>query len=76
MMTQPKLNTQEAAAYLGIRPNTLEVWRCKHRGPKYSKIGSRVLYALEDLDSFFNARAVYTRDVSKASDRDTTHQDR
>ena len=76
MMTQPKLNTQEAAAYLGIRPNTLEVWRCKHRGPKYSKIGSRVLYALEDLDSFFNARAVYTRDVSKASGSDTSHRDR
>ena len=76
MMTQPKLNTQEAAAYLGIRPNTLEVWRCKHRGPKYSKIGSRVLYALEDLDSFFNARAVYTRDVSNTSGCDTTQRDR
>ena len=65
MTTQRKLNTQEAAAYLGIRPNTLEVWRCKHRGPKYSKIGSRVLYALEDLETFFTARAVYTRDVSR-----------
>lgn len=67
MTTQRKLNTQEAADYLGIRPNTLEVWRCKHRGPKYSKIGSRVLYAMEDLESFFNAKAVYTRDVSRSS---------
>mgnify|MGYP003623396184 CR=1 FL=1 len=65
MTTQRKLNTQEAADYLGIRPNTLEVWRCKHRGPKYSKIGSRVLYAMEDLESFFNAKAVYTRYVSR-----------
>ena len=25
--TQKKLNTAEAAEYLGVRPNTLEVWR-------------------------------------------------
>ena len=60
MMNKQKLNTEEAAAYLGIRPNTLEVWRCKHKGPRYSKIGTRVLYDMDDLEAFFTARAVDT----------------
>ena len=60
MADKQKLNTEEAAAYLDIRPNTLEVWRCKHKGPRYSKIGTRVLYDVNDLESFFTARAVET----------------
>ena len=60
MTKMPKLNNEEAAAYLNVRPNTLEVWRCKHKGPRYSKIGTRVLYDVDDLEEFFNARAVDT----------------
>ncbi len=63
-MNKQKLNTEEAAAYLGIRPNTLEVWRCKHKGPRYAKIGSRVLYAPEDLEAFFAARSIDTQDTA------------
>jgi hypothetical protein len=63
MSDRPKLNTQEAAAYLGVRPNTLEVWRCKHRGPKYAKLGSRIVYDPEELDAFFAARSISTRDT-------------
>ena len=64
MSRKPKLNTHEAAAYLGVKPNTLEVWRCKHRGPKYAKLGSRIVYDLDDLDAFFAARSVDTRDTA------------
>lgn len=60
MTTQQKFNTEEAASYLGIKRNTLEVWRCKHKGPRYSKIGTRVLYDVNDLEAFFTARAVDT----------------
>ena len=60
MTNRQKLSTEEAAVYLGIRPNTLEVWRCKHKGPRYSKIGTRVLYDVDDLEAFFTARAVDT----------------
>ncbi len=59
-MNKQKLNTQEAAAYLGLKPNTLEVWRCKHKGPRYSKLGTRVIYDLEDLESFFTSKGVDT----------------
>jgi hypothetical protein len=63
MSTKPKLNTNEAAAFLGVRPNTLEVWRCKHRGPRYAKLGSRILYDPDDLEAFFAARSVNTSDT-------------
>lgn len=58
MESSQKLNTQEAAAYLGIQPNTLEVWRCKHKGARYAKLGTRVLYDLKDLEEFFTSRAI------------------
>ena len=67
--TQKKLNTAEAAEYLGVRPNTLEVWRCKHKGPRYSKIGSRVLYDMADLEAFFHARSVSTLESPDAAQR-------
>ena len=60
MIPKQKLNTQEAAAYLGIQPNTLEVWRCKHKGPRYAKLGTRVLYDKADLDEFFASRSIET----------------
>ena len=67
MGKKPKLNNEEAAEYLDLRPNTLEVWRCKHKGPRYSKIGSRVLYDVEDLEEFFKARAVDTLESAPIS---------
>lgn len=56
MAKNPKLSNKEAAIYLGVKENTLEIWRCKHKGPRYSKLGTRVLYDLDDLEEFFNAR--------------------
>ncbi len=64
MINKQKLNTEEAAAYLGIRPNTLEVWRTKKKGPKYSKIGSRVLYDLNDLETYFISQSIHTIDTA------------
>ena len=60
MTNKRKLSNDEAADFLGVKGNTLEVWRCKHKGPRYSKIGSRVLYDIDDLEEFFTARAVET----------------
>ena len=37
--TTPKLLTNaQAAEVIGIRPNTLEIWRCKGKGPKFIKL--------------------------------------
>jgi len=58
------LSTQEAAAYLGLSPGTLEVWRSLGRGPRYRKFGRRVLYEFEDLDAYSASRIVETRDTA------------
>lgn len=60
MLIKEKINTHEAAKILGVRPNTLERWRSKNKGPRYSKIGSRVLYDSDDLIEFFNGRSIDT----------------
>ena len=51
-LDSPYLSTVEAAAYLTLRPSTLERWRCVGGGPEFHKIGSRVLYTKVALDRF------------------------
>ena len=46
------LNTKEAAEYLNIKRNTLEVWRIKGGGPNFCKFGRTVRYRKQDLDDF------------------------
>ncbi len=63
-MSNKKLNTIEAAEFLGVKPNTLEVWRCQKKGPKYSKLGSRVMYDQQELEVWFASRSVHTLDTA------------
>lgn len=58
----PKKNTEEAAAYLRIKKGTLEVWRSQKRGPRYQKIGGRVVYDLADLERFAAANTILTNE--------------
>src|ERR1700737_3685949 len=46
------LRTPEAARFLGISTRTLEKHRSYGTGPKYRKIGGRVIYALADLKAW------------------------
>ena len=48
------LRTAEAARYLGLSGRTLEKHRTYGTGPTYRKIGGRVVYALDDLQSWAN----------------------
>lgn len=44
------VGTVEAAAILGVSPRTLEGWRLKQIGPKYSRLGPRLVrYRCSDL---------------------------
>ena len=43
------LSTEEAAALLGLKPNTLEKMRVYGGGPVYRKHGRKVRYHLNDL---------------------------
>lgn len=50
------LTTAEAAAMIGIKPNTLEIWRCKGKGPRFLKASDRkqapVRYARAEVESW------------------------
>jgi excisionase family DNA binding protein len=59
-MANPDLLTrEEAAAYLGIRAQTLAVWASAQRyALPYVKVGRLVRYRRRDLDAFLEARTV------------------
>jgi len=57
---------QEAAEHLGISVRTLQAWRVKGGGPKYSKIGRSVRYRLCDLDAFIEANLTNSTSESGA----------
>lgn len=46
------LRTPEAARFLGLSGRTLEKHRTYGTGPRYSKIGGRVVYRLDDLQAW------------------------
>ncbi len=46
------LRTPEAARFLGLSGRTLEKHRTYGTGPRYSKLGGRVVYRLNDLQAW------------------------
>lgn len=48
------LRTPEAARFLGLSGRTLEKHRTYGTGPRYSKLGGRVVYAVTDLQAWVN----------------------
>lgn len=54
-----RYTAKEAARILGIREETLAVWRCTKRYPlPYIKIGRKVFYRGEDLKNFIDSNVV------------------
>jgi hypothetical protein len=51
------LNCDEAGAHLKLSPRTLEKLRTIGGGPRFRKLGRRVVYTLADLDAWADARA-------------------
>lgn len=49
----PLIRSREAAAILGLQPQTLRAWRLRGAGPAYVRVGGgsrgRVLYRPEDV---------------------------
>lgn len=52
------MNTVQAAQYLGLSRQYLEIARCKGGGPRFVKLGTAVRYDRGDLDSWMAARKV------------------
>ena len=53
LLPDGRMNTQNAARYLGLSAKTLAMMRCQGTGPQFIKRG-RVFYFKEDLDSWLN----------------------
>ncbi|ACI97493.1 helix-turn-helix transcriptional regulator [Rhodospirillum centenum] len=51
-MAVSHLTQTDLARRWRISPRTLERWRWLGQGPKYLKIGGRVVYRLEDIEAF------------------------
>jgi len=49
------LNQTHLAERWRISSRTLEQWRWQGRGPRYLKIGGRVVYRLSDIEAFESA---------------------
>lgn len=46
------LTQQDVARRWRISPRTLERWRWQGEGPRFLKIGGRVVYRLQDVEAF------------------------
>lgn len=59
-MTKPELfDNAPAAEYLGVKPHTLEIWRCTGRyGLPFVRVGRRIKYRRADLDAWLASRTV------------------
>ena len=47
-----KLSVKEAAAFLGLSVSTMNKMRLSGTGPRYLKLGRRVLYDIRDLEDW------------------------
>ena len=56
MNASPKLNVDEAAAYVGLSASTLNKLRVFGGGPVFLKLGRRVAYDVSDLDAWLSER--------------------
>jgi len=61
------VDARGAAEILGLKPGTLAVWRSRsyNRGPRYKKIGGKILYRKSDLLEFIDSHTVETTDSSQ-----------
>ena len=56
-MFLPLKNTPQAAEHVNLAPRTLEDFRSRGGGPKYRRLGNRILYRPEDLDSWVDSHS-------------------
>lgn len=58
------LRVKQAAAYLGVSFHTQNNWRCTGEGPRFMKLGRKVLYPMTEVEAF-ERRALHTANSVK-----------
>lgn len=61
MNGETMLTAVELAERWALHPGTLAHWRSYKRGPTYKKIGTRILYALKDVEAYESENAVTSK---------------
>ncbi|MCW5693079.1 MAG: helix-turn-helix domain-containing protein [Pseudolabrys sp.] len=56
-MAQRYRDTAETAQRLNLSVSTLNKWRLTGEGPRFIKLGRRVVYGDEDVDEFVRQRS-------------------
>jgi excisionase family DNA binding protein len=56
------LNKKELSEYLGISVYTLDSWVSQRREIPYIKVGTRVLFDIEDVHAWLESRKVFPRE--------------
>ena len=59
MLPDGRMDTTNAALYLGLKPKTLAMMRCEGTGPQFIKKG-RIFYFKSDLDAWLDDGMRYT----------------
>ena len=66
-MREPLATSAEVAAYLRVKPATLDDWAYRRTGPRFMKVGGRRRYAWPDVDAWLaNAASSAPRPASSA----------
>jgi len=65
------LTPEQVAETYSIPRGSLANWRCKKIGPKYFRVGRKVLYLIEDVESFIKSTPVMTTGSLPGSSSDS-----
>lgn len=52
------MTTDEAADYVRLSAETLRYFRQRNEGPRWAKLGRRVMYRQQDIDAWIEASLV------------------
>ena len=67
------LTNQQTASMLGVSPTTLEIWRCRGKGPAFIKYGDRpqspIRYRLSEVMRWVEAQSFASTSAYSAADR-------
>lgn len=55
---QLALTPTEAARAIGVTVGTLNNWRNRHQGPKFARLGTRVVYPVDELRRYLASNTV------------------
>ena len=69
------LTRDEAAHFLGIRPQTLAAWVVRRQGPPFIRVGRCARYRLADLERWIETRTVGQVPAEAESRKGATHAD-